>query len=740
MLVHSWNPVAGRPRRTRLAAVLVLVLAAALPGAASRALAAPAETAAASAPSTHVVDAVDTATSNLWVSAETGTSQVRISVGDTVEWQFDQATMAHDITSLDSADDWEPRLQDYRDPGGTPVRYTFTEPGTYDFWCSIHGGTMRGSVVVEAAEPNEAPTASPLVDPRTGPAPLYTHFEARATDADGDALGYLWDFGESDLPADTSTSSHAHHNYATPGRFTASLTVSDGRGGVFTQQFLIIATGGVKPIVTASADPTSGTAPMTVVLMGGATDEQGGDLTYAWDFGVAGTDADQATTARASWVYTQAGTYTAVLTVTDPQGNAGTGSVTIVVGGGTPGAPVLGVEATATPTSGTAPLDVQLATTVTNASTTSGRFAAFADGTATYPGLTGTATMVRGTDHTTTSIAVSGLKPGAAHMSHVHEQPCGVGNAGAHFRFDETQPYSEANEIWLMFTAGADGTSGDVVSHRALRAGPRAVSVVIHDPDNAARRIGCVDLVPSGLSYTWDFGDGRTGTGAAPAHTYQQPGTYTATVSVVDEGAGHESHRHGVPATDSVRIEVAAAPDTVAPQTTVLAGPPALTRSRTAGFRLASTEPGGTFECSLDGAAYRPCGATATFPHLRDGGYRLLARAVDEAGNQDPTPAVHTWRVDTHGPSVSAIGPRATGDRTPTVRATVRDGGDSLAGLRLTLRVDDRLRAVEHDARTGRMTWTPGRPLSAGRHTVRLVAVDAAGNRTVTQWQLVLRR
>lgn len=738
MSLHSWVPGAARPRRAGVAAVLALVLAVALAGLSS-AQAAPVETVAAGS-TTHVVDAVDTATSNLWVSAETGTSRVRITAGDTVEWQFDRATMAHDVSSIDSADDWQPRLQEYRDPQGAPVRYTFTTPGTYEFWCSIHGGTMRGTVVVEAAQPNAAPTASPLVDPRTGPAPLYTHFEARATDADGDGLAYLWDFGESDLAADTSTSSHAHHNYATPGRFTASLTVSDGKGGVFAQQYLIIATGGVKPIVTASASPTSGTAPLAVVFMGGASDEQGGDLTYAWDFGVPGTDADRASTARASWTYAQAGTYTAVLTVTDPQGNAGTGSVTVVVDGGTPGAPVLGVEATATPTGGTAPLTVQLATTVTNASTTSGRFAPFADGLATYPGLTGTATMVRGSDHTTTSIAVSGLKPGAAHMSHVHEQPCGVGNAGAHFRFDETQPYSEANEIWLMFTSGADGTSGDVVTDRDLRAGPKAVSVVVHDPDNPAKRIGCVDLAPSGLSYTWDFGDGQTGTGPGPEHTYPRAGTYTAVVSVVDEGAGHEGRRHGAPATDSVQIVVAGGPDTLAPQTTVLAGPSGSTRSRTASFRLASTESGGTFECSLDGAAYRTCGATATFARLRDGGYRLLVRAVDEAGNEDATPAVRTWRVDTRGPSVGATGPRATGDRTPTVRATVRDGGGPLARRQLTLRVDGKVREVRYDARTGRMTWTPSKPLPAGRHAVRLVAVDAAGNRTVTQWRLVLRR
>ncbi|MDE2833553.1 MAG: PKD domain-containing protein [Bacteroidota bacterium] len=38
----------------------------------------------------------------------------------------------------------------------------------------------------------------------------------------------------------------------------------------------------------------------------------------------------------------------------------------------------------------------------------------------------------------------------------------------------------------------------------------------------------------SPLSYSWDFGDGNTSTDAAPSHTYESPGSYTATVTVTN--------------------------------------------------------------------------------------------------------------------------------------------------------------------------------------------------------------
>ncbi|MCM2679205.1 glycoside hydrolase family 6 protein [Echinimonas agarilytica] len=44
------------------------------------------------------------------------------------------------------------------------------------------------------------------------------------------------------------------------------------------------------------------------------------------------------------------------------------------------------------------------------------------------------------------------------------------------------------------------------------------------DPDNG----------PDNLSYSWDFGDGTSGTGVSPSHTYTENGSYQATLTVTD--------------------------------------------------------------------------------------------------------------------------------------------------------------------------------------------------------------
>lgn len=415
---------------------------------------------AAEAPRTWVVDAVDDGSGNRWDSVDTGTSVVTIRVGDTVEWQFDRATQGHDLVSLAPSQSWETvwptALQEYRDAGGPSVTYTFDQPGTYRYECSLHGPMMSGTIVVVADDgTNQPPTADPVVEPRTGPAPLVVHATANASDPDGDVVSVAWELGAGGAPAYTD---HAMVELATPGSYVVRLRVSDSRGGLHVEEFPVTVTGDGQP---GTDPPTDGALPEIAAL--------------------------------------------------------------------------------AAPAQGTAPLAVAFSTQVT----TRGEVHPYSVGLDDYPSIAGEAVLVRSRGRTYTSLDVTGTKPSARHGSvHVHEQACDDELGGAHFRFDTTQPFAEPNEIWPLFTPDATGASGPVEVTKAVRAGPKAVSIVVHDPDNAARRIGCADLVPgtADLTYSWAFGDGTTATVADPDHTYAAPGTYTATVTVA-HASGEHAHR-----------------------------------------------------------------------------------------------------------------------------------------------------------------------------------------------------
>ncbi|WP_261719910.1 PQQ-dependent sugar dehydrogenase [Streptomyces sp. FZ201] len=90
---------------------------------------------------------------------------------------------------------------------------------------------------------------------------------------------------------------------------------------------------GHSPVAQASADRTSGQAPLRVRFSSeGSTDQDGDTLTYHWDFG----DGATSTSATPTHRYRTNGTYTATLTVKDPSGRTGSASVQVVVGNTAP--------------------------------------------------------------------------------------------------------------------------------------------------------------------------------------------------------------------------------------------------------------------------------------------------------------------------------------------------------------------------------------------------------------------
>ncbi|CAN5826136.1 hypothetical protein BH23ACT10_BH23ACT10_39400 [soil metagenome] len=98
-----------------------------------------------------------------------------------------------------------------------------------------------------------------------------------------------------------------------------------------TIQRVTYTSGNQPPTAVATATPNEGTAPLDVTFDATAsTDPEGQALTFAWDLDGDGA-FDDASGAQSQWTYTEGGTYTATVKVTDPEGATDADAVTITV-------------------------------------------------------------------------------------------------------------------------------------------------------------------------------------------------------------------------------------------------------------------------------------------------------------------------------------------------------------------------------------------------------------------------
>lgn len=99
----------------------------------------------------------------------------------------------------------------------------------------IGGGAVVGGALGAAAGyylcgaepvPKQNPQARAAANPTSGTAPLSVELRGVASDPDGQVVGYAWDLGD----GTTATGANVSHSYASPGDYTARLTVTDNDG------------------------------------------------------------------------------------------------------------------------------------------------------------------------------------------------------------------------------------------------------------------------------------------------------------------------------------------------------------------------------------------------------------------------------------------------------------------------------------------------------------------------------
>ncbi len=92
---------------------------------------------------------------DLWFcndSFQGGVCETVINAGDSIAWDYSGASLPHTTTECGASCD-DPTDAPAWDSGtisdGSTFQFTFNEPGTYLYLCSIHPALMRGQIVVE---------------------------------------------------------------------------------------------------------------------------------------------------------------------------------------------------------------------------------------------------------------------------------------------------------------------------------------------------------------------------------------------------------------------------------------------------------------------------------------------------------------------------------------------------------------------------------------------------------------
>jgi hypothetical protein len=80
------------------------------------------------------------------------------------------------------------------------------------------------------------------------------------------------------------------------------------------------------------------------------------------------------------------------------------------------------------------------------------------------------------------------------------------------------------------------------------------------------------------------------------------------------------------------------------PETKITPRPKAKTTDRTPTLKFSSASSGASFECQVDGAAFKACRSPLTTKTLSFGKHTVKVRAI-LGGVQDPTPATASFKV-----------------------------------------------------------------------------------------------
>ncbi len=433
---------------------------------------------------------------------------------------------------------------------------TYFNPGQYNVKLVVRNAAGADSIVKsQYITVNATPTVNFSGTPTTGCFPLPVQFTDQSLAGSGTISTWEWDFGD----GISSSLQNPAHTYTASGNYNVSLRIKNSNGCTKTlskPQYIQISNG-VRADFSNSI-PNSCNPPATINFQNLSTGT--GALAYQWSFGDGGTSV----LANPSHIYAATGSYTVTLIATSSNGCTDTITKLNIISIGS----VTG--------SFTSPDNVCEGSAITFTNTSSPAPASavwdFGDGTSavaidgqkiyTAPG-TYIVKMVANfgacTDSAFKTITVL-PKPLAAFTAPVtssckppltvnfsstsagavsYNWDFGDGNSGTGPAPSHTYTVFGSFDVTLI-VSNASGCNDTLKRPGYINISPTDVQI------NSLPRSGCAPFtwnfstttttIDPIISYTWDFGDGNTGSGPAPAHTYTVAGNYTVSVIVITAG------------------------------------------------------------------------------------------------------------------------------------------------------------------------------------------------------------
>ena len=212
--------------------------------------------------------------------------------------------------------------------------HLYLDNGVYTVTVTVtdnHGGV--GSDTFQVTVNNVPPTITDVSGDTSGNEGASLTFSAVATDPAGanDPLTYTWDFSDG---SGVSIGQSVSYIYADDGTYTVTVTVRDDEGGV-SSQTTTVTVSNVAPTIANLSGDTSGDEGASLTFSVDATDPAGANdpLTYTWDFDDgSGTGAGQSV----SHIYGDDGTYIVTVTVSDDEGGTTSQPTTVTVSNAVP--------------------------------------------------------------------------------------------------------------------------------------------------------------------------------------------------------------------------------------------------------------------------------------------------------------------------------------------------------------------------------------------------------------------